>query len=70
MSLLHTKRSLSFTPLDPLGDGLREDIAAERLEPEAITLEEGVDEAALTEYWQNVTSDIEKDPKWFRFEEE
>lgn len=63
-------RTLSFSPADPLGAGLREDIAAEQLEPEAITLEEGVDEAALDEYWTNVEHDIEKDPTWFRFTDE
>lgn len=64
------KHTITFSPVDPLGDGIGEDIAAERLEPEAITLEEGVDEAALTEYWQKVEQDIEKDPTWFRFDQE
>lgn len=62
--------TISFAPVDPLGAGLREDIAAEQLEPEAITLEEGVDEDALTQYWEDVEHDIEKDPTWFRFTDE
>ncbi len=70
MSLFNSKHPLSFSPVDPLGDGLREDIAAERLEPEAITLEEGVDEAALTEYWQNVEEDIKNDKTWIWIDEE
>lgn len=70
MSLFNFKHPISFLPIDPLGDGLREDIIAEQLEPEAITLEEEVDEAALAEYWQDVERDIEKDPTWFRFDDE
>ncbi len=61
---------ISFKPVDPLGDGLREEIEAEQLEPEAITLEEGVNEGALTQYWESVEKDIHEDPDWFRFSEE
>jgi len=64
MSLFH---HISLPPIDPLDDGLREEIAHEQLEPEAITLEEGIDEGQLTQYWENVEKDIEKDPEWFRF---
>jgi len=58
---------ISFKQIDPLGDGLREEIAQEQGEPEAIALEEGVNEGELSEYWQSVESDIEKDPDWFTF---
>jgi hypothetical protein len=58
---------ISFSKIDPLGDGLREEIEQEQLEPEAITLEEGVDEGALSESWQEIQQDIEKDPEWFHF---
>lgn len=61
---------LSLPKVDPLGGGLREEIQAEKLEAEAITLEEGVDENALTNYWQGVEHDIEQDPTWFRFNNE
>ena len=70
MTLPSFKRSVTFSPVDPLGGGLREDIAAERLEPEAITLEEELDENTLTKYWHDVVQDIEKDPTWFRFDDE
>jgi hypothetical protein len=63
-------RTISFTKADPLDDGLREEIEAEKMEPEAITLEDGVDEGQLEAYWQSVEKDIEKDPEWFRFENE
>lgn len=62
---------ISFKQIDPLGDGLREEIEAEREEPDAIgTLEEGIDEGQLTQYWQSVESDIEQDPEWFKFSED
>lgn len=67
MKLFH---HISFKKADPLGDGLREEIEAEQLEPEAITLEEGVNEGELEQYWQSVESDIGKDPEWFRFSDE
>jgi len=61
---------VTFSKIDPLGDGLREEIQAEQLEPEAITLEEGVNEGELEQYWQSVEEDISKDPQWFRFTDE
>lgn len=67
MSFFH---HISLPPVDPLGDGLREEIVAEQHEPEAITLEEGIDEGQLTDYWANVEKDIEKDPEWFDFSDE
>lgn len=67
---LFKHRNISFKQIDPLGAGLREEIFHERMEPEAITLEETVDEEKLDSYWQSVESDIEKDPEWFRFTED
>jgi len=67
MQLFH---HISFKKADPLGDGLREEIEAEQLEPEAITLEEGVNEGELEQYWQSVENDIDKDPEWFRFSDD
>jgi hypothetical protein len=61
---------ISFKKIDPLGNGLRDEIVAEQTEPEAITLEEGVDEGQLTNFWQSVEVDIEQDPEWFHFTED
>lgn len=66
MSLFH---HVSFKKIDPLDNGLAEEIAAERQESEAIVLDETIDEGELSEYWQTVEKDIEKDPEWFRFTE-
>jgi hypothetical protein len=67
MSLFH---HVSLPTPDPLGGGLREEIQAEQLEGESISLEEGIDEGALSQYWQGVEEDIEKDPTWFTFDNE
>lgn len=64
LSKLH--HTPSFSTPDPLGDGLAEQIAAERTEPEAITLDEP-DVSNLIEQWNHVVRDIEKDPEWFSF---
>lgn len=67
MSFLH---HIAFKKIDPLGNGLREEITAEQQEPEAIVLQENVDEEELTQFWQAVETDIEKDPEWFKFTED
>jgi hypothetical protein len=61
---------IQFTKPDPEDNGLIEEIVQEQLEPEAITLEEGIDARELDARWQEIESDIEKDPEWFRFTEE
>jgi len=69
MSLLHSLfHHISFQQADPLGDGLREEIEAEQLEPEAIRLYE--DESQLEQRWQEIQEDVKKDPDWFHFTEE
>ncbi len=67
--LFHSQR-IHFSKVDPLGDGLREEIVNEQLEPEAIRLEEGLDENELSHYWQTVEADIQQDSEWFHFTEE
>ena len=66
--LLH--RRISFSKVDPLGGGLREEIAVEQQDPNSMMLEEGIDEGQLSEFWQNVEADIEQDPEWFKFTED
>lgn len=61
---------MQFTQQDPDDNGLIEEIAAERLEPEAITLEEGIDGQRLSASWDTITSDLQQDPEWFKFTEE
>lgn len=66
MSLFH---HISFHPVDPLGDGLREEIVAEQQESEAIDLEE-IDEQGLSQFWGEVEEDVKNDPEWFHDSED
>lgn len=66
MPLFH---HISLPEVDPLADGLDEDIQKEQSEPEAMTLDE-ISETELEQYWENVESDIKKDPEWFHFSDE
>lgn len=64
MTLFH--HSITFPTVDPLGDGLAEDIEAEQEEPEAMTLESDINENELDAYWQFVASDNAKSPTQFQ----
>lgn len=68
LNLFH--HSISFHKADPLGGGLGEEIEAERLEPEAIMLEDGVIDGELEARWQEMQEEIKKDPDWITFSEE
>jgi hypothetical protein len=69
MSLLHPHllHHITFTPTDPLGDGLREEIIAEQHESDRIILEERPDEGELVTYLESITSDIQSDTDEFTF---
>lgn len=49
--------------IDPLGNGLGDEIAAEQAEPEAIDLREELDET-LADNWQAVLDDAKNDPEY------
>lgn len=55
MTLFH--HTISFPAVDPLGDGLAEEIEAEQHEPEAMSLNADVDSNDLSAYWQYVVAD-------------
>ncbi len=61
---------MQFGKVDPLDNGLRDEITSEQRDPEAITLEEGPDGDRLADFWSTVESDIQQDPDWFTFSEE
>jgi|GEM_PF-4929761 len=52
MSLFH--RNISFAPVDPYGD-VRDEIEAERVAPEAIRLQDEIDETELERRWEEIT---------------
>lgn len=72
MSLLHPHlvHHVTFTTADPLGDGLREDIIAEQSEPDAIDLENGLDEGDLVSYLESITADVKNDSDEFTYSED
>ena len=72
MALLHPHllHHVSFTPVDPLGDGLREDILAEQSESDRIILEERPDEGELVGYLESITADVKNDREEFTYTED
>jgi len=59
---------MHFSPIDPLGDGLGDEIAAERNEPEAIRdLSEPLDADMLQRRWSVLLEEVKSDPEWFEF---
>lgn len=70
MKLLQLFHHISLPTVDPLGGGLREEIEAEQLEPEAITLEDGVIDGQLERRWEQLQEEIKKDPDWITFSDE
>jgi hypothetical protein len=62
--MLFFHRKLAFKPIDPLDDGLRDDIEAEQRETETIDLQERFD-PDFEQKWDEIVKDVEKDPDWF-----
>lgn len=67
MSIFH-KKQVKFQDHDPLGDGLREEIAAEQKEAESFVTLDDVSGEELTKQWGAIIKDVEKDPDWFTFD--
>ncbi len=63
------RHKLAFAKIDPLADGLGEEIAAERAESEHIDLKEQYD-PDLGDRWAKIVKDVRKDPSWFDFHDE
>ncbi len=59
MSLFH--HSLAFQPVDPMADGLGDDISAEQREEEHFELNEQLD-GRLADEWEEILTDARKDP--------
>ncbi len=59
MSLFH--HQLSFAPVDPMADGLGDDISAEQREEEHFELQEQLD-GRLADEWEEILNDARKDP--------
>lgn len=61
MSLFH--RNLAFQPIDPMGDGLGDDIAVEQTEDGHFELQEQLD-GRLADQWDEILSDARTDPNF------
>lgn len=66
MTLIHYTHHIGFSKSDPLGGGLREEIEQEQDDPSAIVLGDE-DGSQLMKSWEQIASDVEKDPDWFTF---
>lgn len=65
---LHPRHRIRFQPIDPLGDGLGDDIAAEQNEADAITdLSDPIDAQHLAHTWGALLEEVKQDPDWFDF---
>jgi hypothetical protein len=69
MSIFHHK-TMSFPAIDPLGDGLGDEIAAEQRESDAINSLDDVSAEELNKTWSVIVEDIKHDPEWFHFTED
>lgn len=69
MNLFH-RHTVSFAKVDPLGDGLGDEIAREQSEAESIKSLDDVSGEELATKWNEIVSDIKKDPDWFDFSKE
>ena len=68
MSLFH-KVKVHFSSINPLANGLDQDIAAERAEPEAIVLEENLDPYEIEQTWEHIEEEFEGDAEWRELQE-
>lgn len=68
MSLFHHS-SLAFAPIDPMADGLGDDIAAEQSEEDRFELQEQLDGRLAIE-WDEILTDARRDPDFTFVSEE
>lgn len=68
--MFHTKRTIHFDPIDPLADGLADDIRAEQREADAISSLDDTSADELAKFWSGVVRDVKNDPDWFDFAED
>jgi len=57
---------VAFQAVDPLGDGLGDEIAEERREDDNIDLKDQFD-PEFGDRWDKIVEDVRKDPNWFDF---
>ncbi len=68
--MLTRRRSMQFETIDPLGDGLGDEIAAERTSEQGMMSLTDTSVEDLSNFWNSVVEDIRNDPNWFSFTED
>lgn len=66
---LFRHKKIKFDPIDPLDNGLREEIAAEQAEPEHFVLSEQID-TSLPDKWEAILVDARQDPDFIFADDE
>lgn len=64
---LFKQSSIRFSEIDPLANGLAEDIAREQREADAFGTLDDMSAEELTRAWGAISDDIKNDPDWFHF---
>lgn len=60
------RKNIHFDAIDPFGDGLGDDIAHERREPEAIVdLSENIDAVSLANSWSAILESARQEPDFY-----
>ncbi|MFZ1361069.1 MAG: hypothetical protein WAS27_03550 [Candidatus Saccharimonadales bacterium] len=61
------RNTIRFNDVDPLANGLADDIAREQHEPEAIHSLEDTSSHDLAEFWGRVVEDAKRDKDFFAY---
>jgi hypothetical protein len=64
------RKHIKFSTIDPLANGLDDEIAAERREPEAIRSLDDIPAEDLSNFWGSVLEEVKKDPGWFDYSQD
>jgi hypothetical protein len=64
------RKHIKFSIVDPLANGLDDEIAAERREPEAIRSLDDIPAEDLSNFWGGVLEEVKKDPTWFDYSQD
>lgn len=64
------RTNIRFKNIDPLGDGLGDDIARERTHEQGMMFLIDTPPEELSNFWNSVVEDVRNDPNWFSFTED
>lgn len=68
MQFFHRKK-IKLSPIDPLDNGLRDEIAAEQSEPDHFVLNDLLD-GTLADKWNEILTDARRDPDFVFVDDE